>query len=177
MSTTTWKLDPAHTQIEFKVKHMMFTTVTGTFTNFGADVVTEGENFMSAKISFYAETASITTHSEQRDAHLRSADFFESEKYPRMTFSATGFRMVDNDGSYEMIGDLTIRDITKSVKLGVEFGGILKNPWGQEVAGFTISGKINRKDWNLNWNAALEAGGFLVSDDVRIQCEVQLLKA
>jgi polyisoprenoid-binding protein YceI len=177
MSQTIWKLDPAHTQIEFKVKHMMVTTVTGTFTNFGAEVTTEGENFMSAQVSFWADTASVTTHNEQRDGHLRSGDFFESEKYPKMTFVATGFRAVDNDGSYEMVGDLTIRDITKNVKLGVEFGGILKNPWGQEIAGFTISGKINRKDWNLNWNAALEAGGLLVSDEVRIHCEVQLIKA
>lgn len=173
---TKWIVDPVHTLIQFKVKHMMITNVTGTFEKYEIEAETEGDDFLKSKILFRVETASVSTNDTSRDNHLRSSEFFDSEKYPNLTFVPTKFEIVDNDGSYEMYGNLTIRDITKEIKLDVEYGGVIKDPWGGERAGFTINGKINRKDWNLNWNVALEAGGILVSDDVRINCEVQLVK-
>ncbi|MBK7038836.1 MAG: polyisoprenoid-binding protein [Bacteroidetes bacterium] len=171
-----WIADPMHTSIGFSVKHMMLTTVRGEFEKYTIEAETIGEDFMNSFITFTAETASVNTRNEGRDKHLRSEDFFNAEKYPTITFKPTKFELVDNDGSYEMYGDLTMGDITKNIKLDVEFGGVLKDPWGSAKAGFTINGKINRKDWNLNWNAALEGGGILVSEDVKINCEVQLVE-
>lgn len=176
MATTKWVADPTHSEIGFKVKHLMFTNVSGSFDKFEINTETDNENFNNAVITFSAEAASVSTGNEQRDQHLKSAEFFDAEKFPLIKFSATKYENVDNDGSYELYGDLTIRDVTKPVKLSVEFGGVLKDPWGNVKAAFTINGKINRKDWGLNWNAALESGGVLVSDEVRINCEVQLIK-
>ena len=175
MKTTKWVIDPAHSEIQFKVKHMMITTVTGSFKEFKSEAETEGENFETAKVSFEANTASVFTNAEQRDAHLRSADFFDSEHHPVMSFVSSTLEKID-DESWQLKGDLTIRGISKPVKLDVEFGGVGKDPWGNTKAGFSLNGKINRKDWGLNWNAALEAGGVLVSDDVRIYAEVQFAK-
>ncbi len=175
MKTTKWVIDPAHSEIQFKVKHMMITTVTGSFKEFKSEAETEGENFETAKVSFEANTASVFTNAEQRDAHLRSADFFDSENHPVMSFVSSTLEKID-DESWQLKGDLTIRGISKPVKLDVEFGGVGKDPWGNTKAGFSLNGKINRKDWGLNWNAALEAGGVLVSDDVRIYAEVQFAK-
>lgn len=172
MKTTKWIIDPAHSEIQFKVKHMMITTVTGSFKEFSSEVETEGEDFSTARIRFEAATASIFTNAEQRDAHLRSADFFDADNFPVMSFVSSKLEKTDDD-NWQLTGDLTIKDVTKPVKLDVEFGGVGKDPWGNTKAGFSLSGKINRKDWGLNWNAALEAGGVLVSDDVRILCEVQ----
>lgn len=172
MKTTKWIIDPAHSEIQFKVKHMMITTVTGSFKGFSSEVETEGEDFSTARIRFEAATASIFTNAEQRDAHLRSADFFDADNFPVMSFVSSKLEKTDDD-NWQLTGDLTIKDVTKPVKLDVEFGGVGKDPWGNTKAGFSLSGKINRKDWGLNWNAALEAGGVLVSDDVRILCEVQ----
>ena len=171
-----WIADPMHTSIGFSVKHMMLTPVRGEFEKYTIEAETIGEDFMNSFITFTAETASVNTRNEGRDKHLRSEDFFNAEKYPTITFKPTKFELVDHDGSYEMYGDLTMGDITKNIKLDVEFGGVLKDPWGNAKAGFTINGKINRKDWNLNWNAALEGGGILVSEDVKINCEVQLVE-
>lgn len=171
-----WTVDPIHSMINFRVKHMMMTTVNGSFDKFNIEATTEGEDFLTADVVFSAETASINTGNESRDNHLRSEDFFNSEKYPAITFKPTKFELVDGDGSYTMFGDLTIRDITKNIKLDVEFGGTVKDPWGNTRAGFTINGKINRKDWNLNWNVALEAGGILVGEDVKINGEIQLVR-
>jgi polyisoprenoid-binding protein YceI len=176
MSTTTWALDAAHSEIQFKVKHMMISTVTGSFGKFDVKVETTGDDFSTADISFSAETASVNTGSEQRDGHLRGADFFDAEKFPAMSFKATSFKPTGNNGDYQLTGDLTIKDVTKPVNFEVEFGGIGKDPWGNTKAGFTLSGKINRKDWDLNWNAALEAGGLLVSDEVKLLGEIQLAK-
>ena len=171
----TWTLDPAHSEVNFKVKHLMITNVTGTFKDYDLKVTSADENLQSPTISFTAKTASIDTGSEQRDQHLRSADFFDAENYPELTFAGNGYEK-QGDDTYTLTGDLTIRNITKPVKLDVEFGGLMKDPWGNIKAGFSVTGKINRKDWDLNWNAALEAGGMLVSDDVRISCEIQLSK-
>jgi polyisoprenoid-binding protein YceI len=173
---TKWGLDVAHSEIAFKVKHLMITNVKGTFKEFDASIYTTGEDFMTSEIDFWLNPASIETGAADRDAHLKSADFFDVENHKQITFIGDSYEAVDNDGSYTLYGDLTIKGITKQIKLDVEFGGVMKDPWGNEKAGFTINGKINRKDWGLNWNAALEAGGVLVGEEVRISCEVELLK-
>lgn len=171
-----WGIDHAHSEIAFKVKHLMITNVKGVFTSYDADIVTTGEDFMTAEIDFWMDPSSVSTGSPDRDNHMKSPDFFDIEKHKQITFVANSYENVDGDGSYELYGDLTIKGITKRIKLDVEFGGVMKDPWGNHKAGFTINGKINRKDWELNWNAALEAGGFLVADDVYISCDVQLVR-
>lgn len=172
---TKWTLDPAHSEIGFKVKHMMITNVSGAFEKFDAQVETAGVDFTTAKIEFTAEVSSITTSNTDRDTHLKSADFFDAANHPQLKFVSTKVERKDDD-NYLVHGNLTIRDVSKPVKLNAEFGGIGKDPWGNEKAGFTISGKINRTDYKLNWNAALEAGGVLVGEEVRIQAELQLVK-
>ncbi len=176
MATKNWVIDPTHSEVHFKIKHLMITNVTGSFDIFQATVQTDEEDFMQAKISFTADIDSISTNNEQRDTHLKSADFFDGEKYPQIKFTATKFENTDGDGSYEMYGDLNIREVTKNIKLSVEFGGVVKDPYGNTKAGFTINGKINRKDFGLNWSAVTEAGGIVVSDEVRIVCEIQLIE-
>jgi len=171
-----WVFDLAHTEIGFKVKHLMITNVKGIFKEFDASIYTTGEDFLTAEIDFWMNPASVDTGDEKRDGHLKSPDFFDVEKHKQITFTGNTYENVDNDGSYEMYGDLTINGIKKRIKLDVEFGGIIKDPWGNVKAGFTINGKINRKDWGLNWNTALEAGGVLVGEEVRISCEVELMK-
>ncbi len=173
---TKWTIDPAHSEIQFKVKHLMITTVTGSFQRFGADIEAPGDDLSKAQVRFWAEVDSITTGNEQRDGHLRTAEFFDVADHPRITFESKGTKDVDHDGSWDLIGDLTINGHTKPVILGVEWGGVQKDPWGNTKAGVTISGKINRKEWHLNWNSALESGGVLVSDEVRIAIEAQLVK-
>ncbi len=177
MEKTKWVIDPSHSEVGFKIKHLMITNVKGVFKEFEASVYTTGDDFMTAEIDFWLNPASINTGSPDRNKHLASADFFDAENHKEITFVANTYENVDNDGSYELYGDLTIKGITKRIKLDVEFGGVMKDPWGNEKAGFSINGKIDRKDWGLTWNTALETGGVLVSDDVRINCEVQLLKA
>ncbi len=176
MTTTKWALDPTHSEIQFKVKHLMITNVTGSFKQFNAAVETEGDDFTTAKISFDAATASVDTNNEQRDGHLKSADFFDSEKHANISFVSTSFVKKDNDGNFTLNGNLTIKNVTKPVALNVEFAGMEKDPWGNAKAGFSVNGKINRKDWELNWNAALESGGLLVSDEVRLSAEIQVVK-
>lgn len=176
MATTKWALDAAHSEIQFKVKHMMIATVTGAFKSFQAEVTTEGDDFSTAQISFSAETASVDTGNEQRDGHLRSADFFDSEQFPTLAFSE-GKLTPKGGNEFTLTGTLSIRGVTHQVSLDAEFGGIGVDPWGNTKAGFTLSGKINRKDWGLTWNAALEAGGVLVSEDVRLHGEIQLAKS
>ena len=173
---TKWGIDSVHSEIAFKVKHLMITNVKGVFREFDASIYTTNEDFMTAEIDFWLNPASVDTGDEKRDAHLKSPDFFDVENHKQITFTGNTYEKVDNDGSYELYGDLTVKGITKRIKLDVEFGGVMKDPWGNEKAGFTLNGKINRKDWGLNWNAALEAGGVLVSDEVRISCEIQLVK-
>lgn len=177
MATTKWILDPSHSEVEFKVKHMMISTVTGKFTKFDAQVETEGEDFMTAKVTFTADIDSITTNSDQRDTHLKGADFFDAAQHSQLKFVAAKYENVDNDGSYEVYGDLTIRGVTKHVKFDAEFGGVIKDPWGNTRAGITISGKINRKDYGLSWHAVTEAGGLVVSDEVRIHVGLEFVKA
>ncbi|MCO4291709.1 YceI family protein [Solitalea sp. MAHUQ-68] len=173
MATSKWALDPSHSEIQFKVKHMMVSNVTGNFGQFDVNVETVGDDFQQANISFSADINSISTGTTQRDDHLKSPDFFDAATYPKLTFVSTSFNKVD-DEEYELIGNLTIKDVTKPVKLKVEFGGSGKDPWGNKKAGFSIQGKVDRKDFGLNWNAALETGGVLVGDEVKLSAEIQL---
>ena len=175
VTKTKWNLDPTHSEIGFKVKHMMITNVSGSFEKFDAQVETEDSDFATAKIQFTADIASITTGNKDRDNHLKSADFFDAASHPQLKFVSSKIEKKDEE-NYVVYGDLTIRDVTKQVKLNTEFGGIGKDPWGNLKAGFTISGKINRTDFKLNWNAALEAGGVLVGEEVKIEAEMQLIK-
>ncbi|WP_299568855.1 YceI family protein [uncultured Pedobacter sp.] len=172
-NTTIWAIDPAHSEITFKVKHMMISNVKGEFKTFSGKV--DGEDFTTSKITVTIDAASIFTNDQQRDTHLKSADFFEVENYKELTFESISFTKVDEE-NYQLKGQLTIKGISKEVNLDVEFGGINKDPWGNEKAGFSVTGKINRKDWGLNWNTALETGGVLVSEAVTINADVQLVK-
>ncbi|HEX5169604.1 MAG TPA: YceI family protein [Cyclobacteriaceae bacterium] len=170
---TKWTLDPTHSELVFKVKHLMITNVKGEFRKFSAEI--DGDDFTKSPISVTIDAASIFTNEDQRDGHLKSADFFDVENYPTVTFKSTSLKQVDDD-DYTLKGILTIRDVSKEIELDVEFGGVNKDPWGNEKAGFSIKGKINRKDFGLNWNAALETGGVLVSEEVKITAEVQFVK-
>ncbi|MDF1674740.1 MAG: YceI family protein [Vicingaceae bacterium] len=170
---TKWVLDPTHSELVFKVKHMMITNVKGEFKDFSIEV--DGEDIFKSNVNVTINTLSIDTNNEDRDNHLKSADFFDAENHKKLTFKSTSFTQEDDD-EYELKGILTIKGISKEVKLDVEFGGVSKDPWGNEKAGLSISGKINRKDWGLNWNAALETGGVLVSEDVKISGEIQFIK-
>lgn len=176
MATNKWGIDPAHSTIGFKIKHLMISNVSGHFSKFDLQVETEGEDFTTAKGVFTADTAAVYTGNDERDRHLRSPDFFDDHAFPKITFVPKKYESVDNDGSYNVYGDLTIRDVTKPVQFGIEFGGVVKDPWGNTRAGFTVSGKINRKEFGLNWHALTEAGGLVVSDDVRVNCEIELVK-
>jgi polyisoprenoid-binding protein YceI len=171
----TYKIDAAHSEINFKVKHLMITNVTGNFTQFDATMEAATEDFSDAKISFEADVNSINTNNEQRDGHLKSDDFFNAEQFPKLTFVSSGLQK-KSDSEYALTGDLTIRNITKTVTLDVEFGGTMTDPWGQQKAGFEINGKINRKDFDLKWTATTEAGGIVVSDEVKLQLAVQMIK-
>lgn len=170
---TKWVLDPAHSEITFRVKHLMISNVKGEFRKVSAEII--GNDLSTASIRASIDAASISTNEGDRDNHLRSADFFDVENHPELTFEGTSFVKLDDD-NYALKGKLTIKGISKEVAFEVEFGGIGKDPWGNEKAGFSLQGKINRKDWGLNWNAALEAGGVLVSDEVRIDAELQFVK-
>lgn len=169
-TTTKWAVDPTHSEISFKVKHMMISTVTGFFSDFDATVEADNEDFSDAKIRFSAKTNSINTKNADRDKHLKSDDFFNAEKYPEMVFVSKSF-----DGE-TLVGDLTIRDVTKEVKLDVEYNGVAVDPYGQTKAGFELSGAVNRKDFNLTWNAVTEAGNIVVSDKVKIDVNIQFVK-
>lgn len=172
---TTYKIDPAHSEIAFKVKHMMIATVSGNFTQFDATLQTEAPDFNNATISFEADVNSINTNNEQRDGHLKSEDFFAAEKFPKLTFVSKSFTKEDEE-EYKLVGDLTIRGVTKTVELAVEYGGTMTDPYGQIKAGFDISGKINRKEFGLSWGVVTEAGGVVVSDDVKLNLSIQMVK-
>jgi polyisoprenoid-binding protein YceI len=173
MSIKTWVVDPAHSEINFKVKHLMISNVKGEFTTFNSTI--DSEDFSKSTISVHIDANSISTNNEDRDNHLRSADFFEVETYPEITFISTSVNKVSED-EYQITGNLTIKGTTKEIALDTEFGGFMKDPYGNEKAGFSINGKLNRKDFGLNWNAALEAGGVMVGNEVKINAEMQFVK-
>lgn len=174
MASTKWALDPTHSELQFKVKHLMITTVTGSLKSFSAELTSNGDDFTDAEISFNGEISSLDTGNTDRDNHLKSGDFFDAETHPAMSFKSTA---VEKDGDdYTVKGNLTIKGETKAIKLTAEFGGIATDPWGNTKAGFTLSGKLNRSDFGLTWNAALETGGVMVSEEVKILGELQFVK-
>lgn len=175
MSNTKWAIDPTHSEIGFKVKHMMFTNVSGQFTKFTAEAITDGDNFENAKFTFSGDIDSVSTGNADRDGHLLSPDFFDAAQYPKITFESTAFNK-KNEGEYLLDGNLSLHGETKPVSLEVEFGGIAKDPWGNVKSGLIISGKINRKDFGLTWNSALETGGVLVGEEVKLAIELQFIK-
>ena len=175
MANNKWALDPTHSELGFKIKHLMITNISGAFKNFEADVEMDEADFSFAQINLIAEMASITTNNEQRDAHLRTSDFFEVEKYPELIFRSTKVEKIDAD-TFSLYGELTMKGVTNPVKLNVEYNGITKDPWGGEREGFVVTGKINRSDWGVNFNGVLETGGVMLSEEVRITSEIQLVK-
>lgn len=171
----TWKIDPAHSRIEFKVKHLVVTSLAGHFSKFDATAESSTDDFSDAKISFEADVDSITTGNEQRDGHLKSDDFFNAAAYPKLKFISTSFKKIDAE-NYKLSGNLTIRDKTLPATLDVIYGGTTKNHFGKTLAGFELSGKINRKDFGLKWSATTEAGSIVVSDEVKLAIVVEMLK-
>jgi polyisoprenoid-binding protein YceI len=171
----TFKIDAAHSEITFKVKHLMISTVTGHFKKFDATVESDKEDFSDAKITFEADVDSIDTKDAGRDTHLKSDDFFNAEKFPKIKFVSTAVKK-QSDNELRVDGEMTIRGISKPVELNVEYNGTVTDPWGQVKAGFEINGKVNRKDFELKWNALTEAGGLVVGDDVKLHLNVELTK-
>jgi len=167
-------IDPSHSRVQFKVKHLMISNVLGSFKEFEGKATMVENNFSSAVVNFSINTASIDTEAADRDTHLKSVDFFDVENFPKIEFEGKGMTQKDEE-NYELKGNLTIKGISKPVTLSVEFGGLMTDPWGNKKAGFSVTGEINRKDWGMVWNAALETGGVLVSDKVKILCDVEFL--
>lgn len=174
LTKTKWSIDQAHSEITFTVKHLMISRVRGSFKRFDASIYTNAKDFTTLDIDLWIDTTSINTGDEKRDAHLKSADFFDAENYKQITFVSSSVGNVDADGNYELWGELTMKGITRNVKLNAFLGGMVNDPFGNEKVGFTVSGKIERKDWGLSWNAPMEKGGILVGEDVMISCEVEL---
>ena len=171
---TKWSIDQAHSEIDFKVRHLMIAHVKGEFKTFDASIYTTAKDFETAEIDLWIDASSIITGDAKRDEHLKSADFFDVQNHKQITFISSTIGKSDPDGNHGLWGELTMRGISKNVKLNVQFGGIMKDPWGNEKAGFTVTGKINRSDWGLIWNTSIEAGGVMVSEEVTISCEVEL---
>ena len=170
-----WQIDTSHSSVDFSIRHMMISTVRGTFERFSGTVEADEANPTAALVDVQIEVASINTRDEKRDAHLRSPDFFDVDTYPTIRFKSKRVERT-NDDTGKLIGDLTIKDVTREVVLDVEYAGQSRSPWGTTSAGFSATTKINRKDWGLNWNVALETGGVLVADEVKIHIEVELVK-
>lgn len=176
MANVKWTVDLTHSEIQFKVKHLMITTVTGYFSKFNLEVETEGEDFNNAsEIVFTADVSSINTNNEQRDTHLKSPDFFDAENHNEIRFVGTKYEHISGN-DYKVNGDLSIRGVSKPVSVQVEYGGTVVDPYGNTKAGFTVNGKISRKDFGLTWNAVTEAGSVVVSDEIRLLGEIQLVK-
>jgi polyisoprenoid-binding protein YceI len=172
---TTWKVDPAHSQVEFAVRHMMITTVRGRFTDVKGTVVTEDNDPTKAQVEVIIDVNSIDTREPQRDAHLKSADFFDVEKFPYITFKSKRVTDVRGD-EFKLVGDLTIHGVTREVVLEVTSEGQAKDPWGNERAGYSATTRINRSDFGLTWNQAIETGGLLVGDEIKITLDLELIK-
>ncbi|WP_259065800.1 YceI family protein [Mucilaginibacter sp. X4EP1] len=173
---TKWKIDPTHSEVQFKVKHLMITTITGYFTKFDLAVETEDNDFGKAKeINFTADVNSVSTDNEQRDGHLKSPDFFDAAQHSTITFKGNKFEQTGDH--FKLHGDLTIKGTTKPITLNVEFGGVIVDPYQQTKAGFSVSGKISRKEFGLTWDAVTETGGVVVGDEIKLNCEIQLIKA
>ena len=172
---TKWVIDPAHSEINFKVKHLVISNVTGAFDKFNATVYSNGDDFTDAQIDFKADINSINTNQPDRDNHLKSPDFFDAKQHPELTFVSKQLHR-KGDSGFVLSGDLTIHGTTKPVQLEGEFGGIVKDPYGNTKAGFELNGKINRKDFGLHWNAITEAGGMVVGEEIKLNINVELAK-
>lgn len=175
MANAQWKVDPTHSSLDFSVKHMMVSRTKGTFHNFDASIEADPADLTTANIEFTVDVASVDTRNEDRDNHLRSGDFFDVENHPKMTFKSTNISK-NGDGEYEVTGDLTLHGVTHPETFKVEFEGQGKDPWGNEVAGFSGEGKIKRSNYGLTYNAALETGGVLIGDDVRVMIQIEAHK-
>jgi polyisoprenoid-binding protein YceI len=175
MQKTTWTLDPTHSEIQFKVKHLMISTVTGQFNSFTGTVETDGDDFTTAKIHLTADISSISTNNEQRDAHLKTGDFFDAAAHPQLIFVSDSLEKID-DEKYKLHGTLTIRGTSKKITLDVEFGGMVQDPWGHTRAGFSLTGKINRKDFGVNFSMVSETGGVLLGEEVKFSSNVEFVK-
>lgn len=175
MATSKWIIDPTHSELSFKIKHLMISNVTGYFSDFSVDATTKDDDFSTAKIKAVIKIGSIQTKNAQRDEHLRTSDFFEAEKYPEAIFESSSIEKVD-DENYRVHGNLTLKGVTKPTTLNVEYGHVAKDPWGGERAGFVISGKIKRTDFGVSVNTVLETGGLALGDEVKINSELQLVK-
>jgi polyisoprenoid-binding protein YceI len=176
MQKTKWTLDAAHSEIQFKVRHLMVSWITGSFKQFDASVETDGQDLTTAKVNFSAAIKSISTNNEQRDAHLHSKDFFDADTYPQLTYESNRLLKL-NDEKYTMDGVLTMRGISKPLQLNVEFGGVMKDPWGNTKAGFTITGKLSRKEFDVSFTMLSETGGVLLGDEVTITANVEFVLA
>ena len=175
MSTTKWALDPTHSEVQFKVKHLMISTVTGQFNQFSGKAETRETDFTTAKIDFTAEIDSISTNNEQRDAYLKNSDFFDAVNHPQLTFKSDKLEKISGD-VYKLHGTLTMRGTPKKISLDVELGGVTVDPWGNTRAGFTVTGKINRQDFGVSFGAVTDNGGILLGDEVKIIANVQFVK-
>ena len=174
IAKTKWSVDQAHSEISFKVRHLMISHVKGTFKTFDASIYTTGKDFRTAEVDLWIDVSSINTGDEKRDEHLKSPDFFDVKKFKQITFISSTIEKSDADGNHKLWGELTMMGITQNIKLNLQLGGLLNDPWGNERAGFTVTGKINRSNWGLTWNSPIESGGLMVSDEIAISCEVEL---
>ena len=175
MAKSAWVIDPTHSEIGFKVKHMMFTNVSGKFNAFETTIENEDDNFETSKINFSANVNSVDTNNTDRDNHLRSADFFDAEVFPKISFTSTDIKKL-NDAMFEINGELTVKNVTKNIVLEAEYSGLMTDPWGNTKIGLSLAGKINRKDFGLTWNSTLETGGVLVGEEIKLLSEIQLIK-
>ena len=175
MTKTKWALDPTHAEILFKVRHLMVSWVTGSFKQFNIEVETDGDDFSTAKVNFSADINSISTNNDQRDAHLKTGDFFDAENYPQVVFKGNKLEKVDEE-NYKLYGTLTMRGVSKDVVLNAEFGGIAQDPWGNTRTGFSVTGKINRKDFGVSFSMVSETGGVLLGEDVSVNANVEFVK-
>ena len=174
-SQTTWNVDPMHSSFNFNIKHLGISFVQGRFDKFEGKVVTTADDLSNAKFDFTVNTASVNTGVEMRDNHLKSADFFDVDNFPKLSFVSTDVKKI-NEGEYKISGDLTIKDVTKSIVLDVEYSGLMTDPWGNTKIGLSLNGKINRKEFGLTWNSTLEAGGVLVGEEIKLVSEIQFIK-
>ena len=172
---STWKFDKAHSRVGFSVSYLVITDVEGNFEEFEGTITSKGDDFQDATIEFTAEISSINTENEKRDSHLQSDDFFNAENFPQLMFKSKSFKKMD-DKNYKLVGDLTMRDVTKEVELDVVYNGMVNDPWGNTKAGFSLKGEVNRFDYNLKWNKTVEAGGLVVSEEVTILANLTLVK-
>ncbi|NID12931.1 YceI family protein [Fibrivirga algicola] len=176
MAATKWVVDPMHSEVQFKIKHLVISTVTGTFRQFGGGATTEHDDFDGAEVHFELDVNSIDTNQEMRDTHLKSAEFFEAETFPKIAFKSTSFRKIDDD-EYTLVGELTMKGVTKPVTLKAEYGGTAKDAYGNQKLGFEVTGKINRKEFGLTYNALTETGGLALGEDIKLIANIQLAQA